>query len=138
MYLEELVNSWYRFDSLGDSGSLLMIRYYSIPRGLLHPKAKLKQEIDMWVNSYNKRFALNLYSTTTKQLNSLFFKRYVLLVEADTHAVLTLHTKSDDGTYSRRSCSSRRSTFLPNILPHLYGQLAQTSKVLFCFKTSND
>lgn len=56
MYLEELVNSWYRFDALGDSGSLLMIRYYSIPRGLLHPKAKLKQEIDLWVNSYNKRF----------------------------------------------------------------------------------
>lgn len=56
MYLEELVNSWYKFDTLGDSGSLLMIRYYSIPRGLLHPKAKLRQEIDLWINSYNKRF----------------------------------------------------------------------------------
>lgn len=55
MYLEELVNSWYRFDNLGDSGSLLMIRYYSIPRGLLHPKAKVKQEIDLWVKSYCKR-----------------------------------------------------------------------------------
>lgn len=137
MYLEELVNSWYRFDKLGDGGSLLTIRYYSIPRGLSHPKAKLRQEIDLWVSSYNRRFAPQKNSRNwKKQKFNFFFRfvRYVLLVEADTHAVLTLHTKSDDGTYSRRNCSSRRSTFLPNILPHLYGQLAQTPKVTLTLK----
>lgn len=134
MYLEELVNSWYKFDALGDSGSLLMIRYYSIPRGLLHPKAKVRQQIDLWVSSYNKRFAhFSMLGSQSFKEKFPFSLRYVLLVEADTHAVLTLHTKSDDGTYSRRNCSSRRSTFLPNILPHLYGQLAQTSKVLLVY-----
>lgn len=69
MYLEELVNSWYKFDTLGDSGSLLMIRYYSIPRGLLHPKAKLRQEIDLWIKSYNKRFCpLDLFSTENNSI----------------------------------------------------------------------
>lgn len=58
-----------------------------------------------------------------------FFHRYVQLVEADTHSVLTLHTKNEDGTYCRRSCSSRPTVIPPNILPHLYGQLAQTGQV---------
>lgn len=49
------------------------------------------------------------------------------MVEASTHSSLTLHTKSEDGTYNRRSCStSRPTTIPPNIFPHLYGQLVQT------------
>lgn len=87
-----------------------MSRYYSIPRGLNHTKARIQQEIEIWINAYNKR--------------------YVLLVEADTHAHLTLHTRSEDGTYSRRACSSREVYIAPpNILPHLYGQLVQTTQV---------
>lgn len=53
-----------------------------------------------------------------------------MLVEADIHATLTLHTKNDSGTYSRRSCSSRVPVAPPNILPHLYGQLVQTTQGL--------
>lgn len=87
-----------------------MSRYYSIPRGLNHTKARIQQEIEIWHNVYNKR--------------------YVLLIEADTHAHLTLHTRSEDGTYSRRSCSAREVILTPpNILPHLYGQLVQTTQV---------
>lgn len=54
--------------------------------------------------------------------------RYVLLVEADTHASLTLHTKNEDGFYSRRNCSTRPIMIPPNIPPHLYGQLIQTEQ----------
>lgn len=87
-----------------------MSRYYSIPRGLNHTKARIQHEIEVWLNVYNKR--------------------YVLLIEADTHAHLTLHTRSEDGTYSRRACSAREVILTPpNILPHLYGQLVQTTQV---------
>ncbi|XP_055313742.1 rapamycin-insensitive companion of mTOR isoform X2 [Sitodiplosis mosellana] len=110
-YLEELVSLWPDFASRGDNGKLLMSRYYSIPRGLNHMKARIQQEIEIWLNVYNKR--------------------YVLLVEADAHAHLTLHTRSEDGTYSRRACSSREVYIAPpNILPHLYGQLVQTTQGL--------
>lgn len=51
---------------------------------------------------------------------------YVLLVEAETHASLTLHTKNEDGTYSKRSFSTRPTIIPPNLLPHLFGQLVRT------------
>lgn len=108
-YLEEIVSLWPDFTSRGDNGKLLMSRYYSIPRGLNHTRARIQQEIEIWLNVYNKR--------------------YVLLIEADTHAHMTLHTRSEDGTYSRRACSTREITIPPNILPHLYGQLVQTTQV---------
>lgn len=107
-YLEELVSLWPTFSTMGDRGKLLTTRFYSLPRGLNHPKSTIQAEIESWVNLYNKR--------------------YVLLVEADTHATLTLHTKNEDGTYSRRTCSSRTATIPPNVLPHLYGQLVQTDQ----------
>lgn len=107
-YLEELVNIWPKFDTQDDTGRLLETRFYSIPRGLNHSKAQTKDEIIFWLNGFNKK--------------------YVLLVEASTHSSLTLHTKSEDGTYNRRSCSSRPTTIPPNILPHLYGQLVQTTQ----------
>lgn len=100
---------WPDFTSRGDNGKLVMTRYYSIPRGLNHTKARIQQEIEIWLNVYNKR--------------------YVLLIEADTHAHMTLHTRNEDGTYSRRACSTREITIPPNILPHLYGQLVQTTQV---------
>lgn len=86
-----------------------MSRYYSLPRGLNHTRARIQNEIEYWLNGYNKR--------------------YVLLIEADMHANLTLHTKNEDGTYSKRSCSTRVTNTPPNILPHLYGQLVQTTQV---------
>lgn len=108
-YLEELVSLWPDFTPHGDPGRLLMTRYYSLPRGLNHTRARIQHEIEHWQNGYNKR--------------------YVLLIEADTHANLTLHTKSEDGAYSRRSCSARVTSSPPNMLPHLYGQLVQTTQV---------
>lgn len=57
-------------------------------------------------------------------------RSYSLLVEADTHSVLTLHTKNEDGAYNRRSCSTRPPVVPPNLLPHLYGQLVQTTQGL--------
>lgn len=61
------------------------------------------------------------------KISILYLCRYVLLVEADIHSSLTLHTKNEDGTYSRRSCSTRPTIIPANVLPHLYGQLVQTS-----------
>lgn len=52
--------------------------------------------------------------------------RYVLLVEADVHASLTLHNKNEDGSYCRRSFSSRPAVVPPNLQPHLFGQLCRT------------
>lgn len=95
-----------------------MSRYYSIPRGLNHTKARIQQEIEIWLNVYNKR--------------------YVLLIEADTHAHMTLHTRSEDGTYNRRACATREITIPPNILPHLYGQLVQTTQVIIIFSKGFD
>lgn len=108
VYLEELVSIWPDLEKKGDAGKFIMTRFYSIPRGLNHTKAKIKEEIDYWNKIYNRK--------------------YVLLIEADTHASLTLHTKNEDGTYNRRSCSSLPAIIPPNMLPHLYGQLVQTTQ----------
>lgn len=52
----------------------------------------------------------------------------MLLLEADTHATMTLHMRNEEGSYSRRVCSTRPNVIPPYLLPHLYGQLAQTAK----------
>lgn len=52
----------------------------------------------------------------------------MLLIEADTHSSLTLHIRNEDGFYSRRNCSTRPSIIPPNIPPHLYGQMVQTTQ----------
>ncbi|XP_055843320.1 rapamycin-insensitive companion of mTOR [Episyrphus balteatus] len=117
-YLEELVSIWPNFKPLGDVGRLLMSRFYSIYRGLNHRKAKIKEEVEFWKNGYNKR--------------------YVLLVEADTHSSLTLHIKNEDGYYSRRNCSTRPIVIPPYIQPHLYGQLAQTSQGIVALQNFAD
>ncbi|XP_055685205.1 rapamycin-insensitive companion of mTOR [Lutzomyia longipalpis] len=107
LYLNELVSMWPPLASLGDAGKLVKVRFYSTIKGLNHINANIVEQTKHWANSYNKR--------------------YVLLVEADIHASLTLHTKNEDGTYSRRSCSTRPTIVPSNVLPHLYGQLVQTS-----------
>ncbi|XP_073832423.1 rapamycin-insensitive companion of Tor isoform X2 [Musca autumnalis] len=107
-YLEEIVSLWPNLKTLGDVGRLLMARYYSLSRGLNQPKAKVKEEIEYWKNGYNKR--------------------YVLLVEADTHASLTLHVRNEEGGYSRRNCNTRPIIIPPNIPAHLYGQMVQTTQ----------
>jgi rapamycin-insensitive companion of mTOR len=119
-YLEELVNVWPNFSAAieCDAGKLVEMRFYSIPRGINHPKAKIQDEIAIWVDRFNKR--------------------YVLLLEAETHSAMTLHTKSEDGTYSRRNCSARPMLLAPNILPHLYGQLVQTTKGMTCLQKYGD
>lgn len=110
MYLEEIVSIWpcTELELLGDDGRLVMTKFYSIPRGLNHSKANVKEEIQAWIEVFNKK--------------------YVLILEADTHASLTLHTRNEDKTYSKRTCSNRPTIVPPNILPHLYGQLVQTSQ----------
>ncbi|XP_059617891.1 rapamycin-insensitive companion of mTOR [Phlebotomus argentipes] len=107
LYLNELVSMWPPLASLGDAGKLVKVRFYSTIKGLNHINANIVEQTKYWANSYNKR--------------------YVLLLEADIHSSLTLHTKNEDGTYSRRCCSTRPTTIPPNVLPHLYGQLVQTS-----------
>ncbi|XP_034102932.1 rapamycin-insensitive companion of mTOR [Drosophila albomicans] len=107
-YLEEIVSLWPNLQQLGYVGRLLMSRFYSVSRGLNSSKAHIEEEIKYWRNGYNKR--------------------YVLLVEADTHASLTLHVRNEDGYYSRRNCNQRTQTVPPNIAPHLYGQMVQTTQ----------
>ncbi|XP_053949989.1 rapamycin-insensitive companion of mTOR isoform X1 [Anastrepha ludens] len=107
-YLEEIVSIWPNLKSLGDVGRLLMARYYSLSRGLNHLKARIQEEIEYWKNGYNKR--------------------YVLLVDANTHSSLTLHVRNEDGHYSRRNCNTRPIIIPPNIAPHLYGQMIQTAQ----------
>lgn len=79
-YLEEIVSLWPNLRQLGDVGRLLMSRFYSVSRGLNSSQAHIEDEIKYWRNGYNKR--------------------YVLLVEADTHSSLTLHVRNEDGYYS--------------------------------------
>lgn len=107
-YLEEIVSLWPNLKQLGDVGRLLMARFYSLSRGLNSSKAHIEEEIKYWRTGYNKR--------------------YVLLVEAETHSCLTLHVRNEDGYYSRRNCNQRAQLVPPNIAPHLYGQMVQTTQ----------
>ncbi|KAH8404427.1 hypothetical protein KR222_010690, partial [Zaprionus bogoriensis] len=117
-YLEEIVSLWPNLRQLGDVGRLLMSRFYSVSRGLNCSKAHVEDEIKYWRHGYNKR--------------------YVLLVEADTHASLTLHVRNEDGYYSRRNCNQRPQTIPPNIAPHLYGQMVQTAQGMTALRDHAD
>nr|AAQ22398.1 SD16537p [Drosophila melanogaster] len=117
-YLEEIVSRWPNLTHRGDAGRLLMARYYSLPRGLNSTMARIEDEIRYWRNGYNKR--------------------YVLLVEADTHSSLTLHIRNEDGYYSRRNCNQRPQTVPPNVAPHLYGQMAQTGQGMTALRKHGD
>ncbi|XP_044316925.1 rapamycin-insensitive companion of mTOR [Drosophila rhopaloa] len=117
-YLEEIISRWPNLTQRGDAGRLLMAHYYSLPRGLNSTMSRIEEEIRYWRNGYNKR--------------------YVLLVEADTHSSLTLHIRNEDGYYSRRNCNQRPQTVPPNIAPHLYGQMAQTVKGMTALRKHGD
>ncbi|XP_034490781.1 rapamycin-insensitive companion of mTOR isoform X2 [Drosophila innubila] len=117
-YLEEIVSLWPNLRQLGDVGRLLMSRFYSLSRGLNSSKAHIEDEIKYWRNGYNKR--------------------YVLLVEADTHSSLTLHVRNEDGYYSRRNCNQRMLLVPPNIAPHLYGQMVQTTQGMTALRKHAD
>ncbi|XP_017088263.2 rapamycin-insensitive companion of mTOR [Drosophila bipectinata] len=117
-YLQEIISHWPNLSQRGDAGRLLMARYYSLPRGLNSTNARVEEEIKYWRNGYNKR--------------------YVLLVEADTHSSLTLHIRNEDGYYSRRNCNQRPQTVPPNIAPHLYGQMVQTSQGMTALRKHGD
>ncbi|KAM8718758.1 hypothetical protein ACLKA7_001466 [Drosophila subpalustris] len=117
-YLEEIVSLWPNLRQLGDVGRLLMSRFYSLSRGLNCSKAHIEDEIKYWRNGYNKR--------------------YVLLVEADTHSSLTLHVRNEDGYYSRRNCNQRAQSVPPNIAPHLYGQMVQTTQGMTALRKHGD
>jgi rapamycin-insensitive companion of mTOR len=109
VYLLELAHVWPDLDKYHEVGKYTMMRFYSIPRGLNHPNANVKAEIDLWINVFNKK--------------------YVLFVESETHSTMTLHTKSEDGYYMSRNSFQQRQIVKTTSLPcHLYGALVQTQR----------
>lgn len=109
VYVLELAHVWPELDKYHELGKYIMMRFYSIPRGMNHPSANIKGEIDLWVNVFNKK--------------------YVLFVESETHASLTLHTRNEEGYYSTRNSLHQRQNIVTANLPcHLYGALAQTHR----------
>lgn len=107
--LREMIRLWPEFsaEKCGDSAILLRSHFYSQVAGLEHSKADVKQTIERWEKGG-------------------YCKRYVLLLEAETHATQTLHSKNEDGTYCRRSFSTRPAVIPANVLPHLFGMLVRT------------
>lgn len=109
VYLLELAHVWPDLEKYHELGKYIMMRFYSIPRGMNHPSANVKSEIEIWVKVYNKK--------------------YVLFVEAETHSSLTLHTKNEEGFYSQRNSLHQRQAISSTNLPcHLYGALVQTQR----------
>lgn len=109
VYLLELAHVWPKLDGHHELGKYIMMRFYSIPRGMNHPKANVRGEIELWVNMFNKK--------------------YVLFVESETHSSLTLHTKNEEGYYSTRNSLHQRQVITSKSLPcHLYGALVQTPR----------
>jgi rapamycin-insensitive companion of mTOR len=110
IYLYEVSHEWCELDKYHEMGKYTMMRFYSTPRGLNHPNANIKNEIELWVNVYNKK--------------------YVLFVESEVHSSMTLHTKNEDGYYmSRNSLHQQRQAQKTTNLPcHLYGALVQTQR----------
>lgn len=120
-YLSEVIALWPEFsaDKCGDAATLLVSHFYSQVAGLEHSKADVAKAIGLWETGG-------------------YCKRYVLLVEAETHATQTLHSKNEDGTYCRRSFSTRPAIVPPNVLPHLFGQLARTRQGCSALKQHGD
>lgn len=119
IYLLELAHEWLELDKNHEMGKYIMMRFYSIPRGLNHPNANAKNEIDLWVNIYNKK--------------------YVLFVESETHSSMTLHTKNEDGYYmSRNSYHQRQIVKTTSLACHLYGALVQTQRGISYLRQHGD
>lgn len=108
-YLLELAHEFPQLDKYHEFGKYIMMRFYSTPRGMNHPSANMKNEIELWINVFNKK--------------------YVLFVESETHSSLTLHTKNEDGFYSTRNSLHQRQVISSTTLPcHLFGALCQTQR----------
>lgn len=84
VYLREMISVWPEFsaEKCDDAATLLRCHFYSLVMGLEHPRANVRQVIETWDKGG-------------------YCKRYVLLVEAETHASQTLHSKNEDGSYCR-------------------------------------
>lgn len=109
VYLLEFSHVWPDLDKYHEVGKYTMMRFYSIPRGLNHPNANVRDELDLWINVYNRK--------------------YVMFVESETHSSMTLHTKSEDGYYmSRNSVQQRQMIKTTNLPCHFYGSLVQTQR----------
>lgn len=109
VYLLELAHEFPQLDKQFELGKYIMMRFYSTPRGMNHPSANIKNEVELWMNVYNKK--------------------YTLFVESETHSSLTLHTKNEEGFYSTRSSLHQRQVITSTSLPcHLFGALVQTER----------
>jgi len=120
IYLLELAHVWPELDKYHELGKYIMMRFYSIPRGMNHTSANVKGEIEQWVNVYNKK--------------------YVLFVESETNASLTLHTKNEEGFYNTRHAAfNQRQVITTTNLPcHLYGALVQTQRGISFLKENGN
>jgi rapamycin-insensitive companion of mTOR len=108
VYLLELAHVWPNLEKYHELGKYIMMRFYSIPRGMNHPSANVKSEIEIWVKVFNKK--------------------YVLFVEAETHSSFTLFSKNEEGFYSQRNSLHRQVISSTNLPCHLYGALVQTQR----------
>lgn len=93
---------------LGERGVLLLMRFLSIPNGykMLNKNNFIANEIRRWDEYFNYK--------------------YVKQIEGEISDGLTLHQRGEDGSYDKRTSSTkniaRKDLFLP---PHLYGQLSK-------------
>ncbi|KAL7046361.1 hypothetical protein ACKWTF_002551 [Chironomus riparius] len=111
IYLLELAHVWPQLDKYNEMGKYIMMRFYSTPRGLNHPKANVRDEIDLWINVYNKK--------------------YVMFIESEIHSSMTLHQRNEDGYYMSRNTFNQRQFIKTTTIPcHLYGALVQTQSGL--------
>ena len=105
--LESLIKLRPSLLHLGPPGELILVRFASLPLGLkfLRDSQLFDPQIEKWKSSY--------------------CLKYVKIVEDLLNECLTLHFRSETGSYGRRSERKLMETeaFVP---PHFYGQLAQT------------
>lgn len=90
-----------------DKGTLLLIRFLSVPSGLKFLKENnfLYHELKRWEKVYNLK--------------------YVKIIEDMLNEAFTHHRRNVDGTYGRRSSDVSHTVQNVYLPPHIYGQLAQ-------------
>lgn len=118
MCLDALVTFYPSILQLGDPGELIFIRLASSNQGLEYLRDN--QVLDGLLQKWNETYSL----------------KYVKLVEDTLNEGMTLHFRSECGTYGRRSDRRLMDTdiFAP---PHLYGQLAHTEEGLSTIQVNN-
>jgi rapamycin-insensitive companion of mTOR len=107
--LESLIKARPSLTHHGILGEMILVRFASLPFGL-----KVLQEN-------------GLFEAIKKKWESSYCLKYVKIVEDVLNENLTLHFRSDAGTYGRRSERKMMESevFVP---PHFYGQLAHTQE----------